>query len=101
MIIVKIKRQKPQKGVIKKLKLVEYKHCLEESQLKNKTNHVEKHEVSMENLKIDYQDFIKDYKLILKMQQRFKIERHNAFTENVNKIALISNDDKKRNQLIW
>ena len=54
----------------------------------------------MENLKIDYQDFIKDYKLILNMKQRFKIEMHNAFTEKVNKIALISNDDKKRSQLI-
>ena len=37
-----VKRQKPQKGVIKKIKFVEYKHCLEESQLKNKINHVEK-----------------------------------------------------------
>ena len=54
----------------------------------------------MENLKIDYQDFIKDYKLILKMQQRFKIEMHNGFTEEVSKIPLISNDDKKRSQLI-
>ena len=29
------------------------------------------------------------------MQQRFKSERHNAFTEEINKIALSSNDDKR------
>ena len=29
------------------------------------------------------------------MQQRFIIERHNVFTEEINKIALSSNDDKR------
>ena len=29
------------------------------------------------------------------MQQRFKSERHNVFTEEINKIALSSNDDKR------
>ena len=37
---------------------------------------------------------MKSNKLILKTQQRFKSERYNAFTEEINKIALISNDDK-------
>ena len=27
--------------------------------------------------------------------ERFKIERHNVFTEEINKIALSSNDDKR------
>ena len=35
------------------------------------------------------------------MQQRFKNERHNDFTEEIKKIALSSNDDKRINQLIW
>ena len=30
-----------------------------------------------------------------KIQQRFKIERHNVFTEEINKTALSSNDDKR------
>ena len=29
------------------------------------------------------------------MQQRFKSERHNVFTEEINKIALSSDDDKR------
>ena len=32
---------------------------------------------------------------MLKIQQRFKNERHNVFTEVINKIALSSNDDKR------
>ena len=32
---------------------------------------------------------------MLKTQQRFKCERHNLFTEEINKIALSSNDVKR------
>ena len=32
---------------------------------------------------------------MLKTQQRFKSEKHNVFTEEINKIALNSNDDKR------
>ena len=38
---------------------------------------------------------IKKSKSILKTQQRLKIERHNVFTEEINKTALSSNDDKR------
>ena len=34
-------------------------------------------------------------KTILKSQLRFKSDHHNVYTEEVNKIALNSNDDKK------
>ena len=40
-------------------------------------------------------EFIKNNKSILKIQQRFKSERHNVFIEEINKIALSSNDDKR------
>ena len=46
-------------------------------------------------IKDDQKDFVKNKKLILKTQQRFKSERHNVFTEEVNKIGLSSNDDKR------
>ena len=32
---------------------------------------------------------------ILKSQQRFESETHNVYTEEINKIALSSNDDKR------
>ena len=33
--------------------------------------------------------------VILKSQQRFIGKRHDVYTENINKIALSSNDDKR------
>ena len=38
---------------------------------------------------------MKNNKQILKTQKRFKSQRHNIFPEKINKIALISNDDKR------
>ena len=38
---------------------------------------------------------IRNNKSILKTQQRLKSRRHNVFTEEINKIALSSNDDKR------
>ena len=46
-------------------------------------------------IKDDQKDFLKNKKLILKTQQRFKSERHNVFTEEINKIGLSPNDDKR------
>ena len=43
----------------------------------------------------DYKNFFLDNEIILKLQQRFKSEAHNVYTEEVNKIALSSNDDKR------
>ena len=40
-------------------------------------------------------DSLPNNKIILKSQQRFKSNYHNAYTEEVNKIALSSNDDKR------
>ena len=34
-------------------------------------------------------------KVILKTQERFRSERHNVFTEEINKIGLSLNDDKR------
>ena len=45
--------------------------------------------------KEDQKEFIKNKKLISKTQQRFRSEKYNLFTEKINKIAFISNDDKR------
>ena len=66
MIVKKIKRQKEQRSVIKRrLKFNNYKDCLLNNQI------------------------------VLKSQQRFTNERHDIYTEEINKIALRSNDDKR------
>ena len=43
----------------------------------------------------DYKNCLLNNEIILKSQQRFKSEAHNPYTEEINKIALSSNDDKR------
>ena len=44
----------------------------------------------------DYKDgLLSNYEIILKPQQRFKSEAHNVYCEEINKIALSSNDNKR------
>ena len=72
-----------------------YKSCLEAAQIENKINYLEKNKIDINNLKKHHKELIKNNKFILKTQQRFRSEEHNVFTEENNKIALSSNDDKK------
>ena len=43
----------------------------------------------------DYKDPLLNNEIMLKSQQRFKSEAQNVYNEEVNKIALSSNDDKR------
>ena len=43
----------------------------------------------------DYKKCLFDNEPMFKSQQRFKSENHEVYTENINKIALSSNDDKR------
>ena len=43
----------------------------------------------------DYKNCLLNGEVILKSQQRFKSEGHDVYTENINKIALSNNDDKR------
>ena len=43
----------------------------------------------------DYNDSLFNNKIISKSQQRFKSEGNNIYTEEIDKIALISNDDER------
>ena len=58
---------------------------MKKSQTNNIINYLEKKEIDGDSVKE-----IKKYKNF----KRFKSERHNSFTEEINKIALSSNDDK-------
>ena len=44
---------------------------------------------------LDYKNCLLNNEIILKSQQRFKSKRHNAYAEDVNKIVLSNNDDKR------
>ena len=43
----------------------------------------------------NYKDSLFNNKTIMRSQLRFKSDHHNVYTEEVNKIALNSNDNKK------
>ena len=57
---------------------------------KGPKNCVIKRKLMFEN----YKDCLFNGEVILKSQQRFKSDHHEVYTEEVNKIALSSNDDK-------
>ena len=43
----------------------------------------------------DYKNCLLKDEVVLKSQQRFRSKRHDVYTENINKTALSSNDDKR------
>ena len=43
----------------------------------------------------DYKDCLLNNEIILKSQERFKSEGHDVYTEEINKIALSGNGDKR------
>ena len=42
----------------------------------------------------NYKDSLLDNEVVIKLQHRFRSDHHKVYTEEVNKIALSSNDDK-------
>ena len=87
------KAKNTKKCVIKrKLKFENYKSCLEPAQLDDKIKYLENDKINIASFN---KKFITNNISILKTQQRFESERHNVFTEEINKIALSSNDDKR------
>ena len=76
----------------RKLKFENYKNCLEATQLENKINYLEKNEIHIDSIK----EFIKNNKSkIIKNTAKVEIWKEHCFTEEINKIALSSNDDKR------
>ena len=103
MFIDERSEDKKEKGTHKichkgNLKFENYKNCLEATQLQNKINHLEKTKINIDSLK-NHKQFKTNNKSILKHIKKFKSERHHAITEQINKIALNSNENK-RMQLI-
>ena len=63
-----------------KAKFQDYKKCLEAVQIVNKINHLEKNEINVNSIKKDKKEFIKNDKLILKVEQKFRNKKHYIFT---------------------
>ena len=92
---IKNKRHKKVYRKKRKLKCKFYKDCLKATQLENKTNQIKNNNFNTESLRENHNEVIKNNKLILKTQPRFKSEMHNVFTEEIYKTQLSSNDDKR------
>ena len=58
---------------------------------KSKGTNVIKRDLTLQN----YEYWLFNDKIMLKSQKRFKSDCHNVYTEQINKIALSSNDDKR------
>ena len=97
MSVVKIKKEKTQKTVslIANLNLKIIKIVSKQLNLRIKQTIQKTKEIDTDSPKKDDKEFIKNNRLILKTQKRFKNERHNIFTQEINKIALSLNDDKR------
>ena len=80
-------------------KIKRHKKVCQVAKIERKINYLRKKRWCV-CLKEDQKESVKNNKLILKPQQRFKSERHNVFAEEINKIALSSNGDNECNQLI-
>ena len=71
------------------------KNCLEVTQLENKISYLQNNKINTCSLKQLFKQFLKNDKSILKTQQIFKSERHNVFIEEISKIVLSSNEEKR------
>ena len=79
----------------RKHKFEDYKNCLEENQLEKEINHLENNTLDTDGLRANHKEFIRKNRLTLKRQQRFRSQKYNSFTEEVNKITLSANDDTR------
>ena len=65
--------------------------CKEDKKAKGTKKYVIKRMIKFN----DYKNCLLKDEVILKSQQRFRSKGHDVYTENINKIALSSNDDKR------
>ena len=54
-----------------------------------------KNDIETDSLRENHRELIKNNRILLRSQQRFRSKNHNIFTEEVNKIALSVVDDER------
>ena len=72
-----------------------YAFLMDDDSEKKKAKGIKKSAIKRRLMFENYKDSFFNNKTILKSQLRFKSDHHNVYTEEVNKIALSSNDDKR------
>ena len=72
-----------------------YAYLMEDSSKHKKAKGTKKCIIKKEITFRNYKDCLFSGEIIIKPQQRFRIDHHRVFTEEVNKIALSSNNDKR------
>ena len=91
------KKAKPRKRCVLKrnIKFKDFKNCQKASQLINKVSCLENKGINADSLKENHRKFVENSKSLLRKQLTFKSEKHDIFTEKINKTSLSSNDDKE------
>ena len=72
-----------------------YAYLIEDDSEHKKAKGAKKCIIKRELMFENYKDSLLSYKIVLKSQQRFKSDHHRVYMEEVNEIALSSNDDKR------
>ena len=72
-----------------------YAYLTEDDDEKRKAKETKKCVIKSELMLKNYKDCLFNGEVILKSQQRFKSDHRKVYTEEVNKIALNSDDDKR------
>ena len=91
-------------AIKRKIKFENYKNYLEATKLENNIKHLDKNKFDIDSFfsnKRKYKEFWKNNKIMLKTQRRFKSESHNIFIEEIDKIHLILNEDKRMQSIDW
>ena len=72
-----------------------YAYLMDDDSEKKKAKGTKKFVIKRRLMFENYKDCLFNNKIILKSQQRFKSDCHDVYTEQINKIALSCNDDKR------
>ena len=72
-----------------------YAYLLDDDSEHKKSKSAKKCIIKRELTFKNYKDSLLNNEIVIKSQQRFRSDHHKVYTEEVNKIALSSNDDKR------
>ena len=72
-----------------------YSYLIDDGKIDKKAKGTKKCVIKSLNMFDDYSECLKEKTKILRPQQRFKSDAHNVYTDEINKIALSFNDDKR------